>query len=89
MPHKYAELLSSLSIPFFFLALALDRSLHNFLPHGPLVCVVLFPSRRPRFRVKGCYKGFSSMLLKEGLGNTVYFGSYEICKQVRVLAGGE
>ncbi|CAM9618708.1 unnamed protein product [Hapterophycus canaliculatus] len=29
----------------------------------------------------GCYRGFSSMLLKEGLGNTVYFGSYEICKQ--------
>ncbi|CBN77199.1 conserved unknown protein [Ectocarpus siliculosus] len=30
---------------------------------------------------KGSYKGFSSMLLKEGLGNTVYFGSYELCKQ--------
>ncbi|CAM9895354.1 unnamed protein product [Ectocarpus sp. 13 AM-2016] len=29
----------------------------------------------------GSYKGFSSMLLKEGLGNTVYFGSYELFKQ--------
>lgn len=33
-------------------------------------------------RAQGCYKGFSSMILKEGLGNTVYFGSYELCKQV-------
>ena len=37
-----------------------------------------------RIRAQGCYKGFSSMILKEGLGNTVYFGSYELCKQVRV-----
>ncbi|CAM9750070.1 unnamed protein product [Pylaiella littoralis] len=35
---------------------------------------------------KGCYRGFSSTLLKEGLGNTVYFGSYELCKQA--FAGG-
>ncbi|CAM9641201.1 unnamed protein product [Scytosiphon promiscuus] len=36
---------------------------------------------------RGCYKGFSSMLLKESLGNTVYFGSYEICKQQAFAAG--
>ena len=32
---------------------------------------------------QGCYKGFSSMVLKEAPGNTVFFGSYELCKQVR------
>eukprot|EP00752_Nemacystus_decipiens_P011218 g9968.t1 len=36
---------------------------------------------------KGNYKGFSSMILKEGLGNTVYFGSYELCKQALARGG--
>lgn len=46
---------------------------------------VLLSSSLPMLvRAQGCYKGFSSMILKEGLGNTVYFGSYELCKQVRV-----
>ncbi|CAM9369176.1 unnamed protein product [Laminaria digitata] len=35
---------------------------------------------------KGCYKGFSSMVLREAPGNLVFFGSYELSKQVR--AGG-
>ena len=31
---------------------------------------------------QGCYKGFSSMVLRDAPGNTVFFGSYELSKQV-------
>ncbi|CAM9685621.1 unnamed protein product [Ascophyllum nodosum] len=30
---------------------------------------------------KGLYRGLSSMLLRDCIGNTIYFGSYELCKQ--------
>lgn len=30
---------------------------------------------------KGCYRGYSSLILREGLGNTVFFSSYELSKQ--------
>lgn len=72
-----------------FAAVFCHRAL-NLRPPPPVAhswfCVIVlagfFALVAPACPRQGCYKGFSSMILKEGLGNSVYFGSYELCKQV-------
>lgn len=51
---------------------------------SPFLLVVVFFFVSVLFLSQGSYRGFSSLLMRESVGNSVYFGSYELCKQVQL-----